>query len=383
MVYVKARTRCQLQNETYVPISKFSVNFDNFSNLCANMTQYELYMCSVAAGLDMDYQTWRGYSTCSRGSSLTQNNGCVSSGNTSNSGVMVGNIYNIVQGGSGPSSYTWQIIYQQANSYTPALVNGQYVNISGNGGAVQPLNGTFVVSNVGSIATGTWSFNVAAGSIAPGTGGNSYGFITLGGGQGGSLSSPTVLPVISTTSGIGGSYVPYALSSTSTDLWTTSGGAYNVAGQNKFVPRPSTQLTGGPLMMRMGQDIALSPGLAPGSLGNFSVQINLTLDNSQHFFDAYSSYQMVIIAVTSGYLETVRGQSAVRRTILNMADVESATVASGVSTVEMRRLVGGARGHGLSGIAPYVRSGVKQKALALHGHRGDMAKRPREESSGL
>lgn len=66
---------------------------------------------------------------------------------------------------------------------------------------------------------------------------------------------------------------------------------------------------------------------------------------------------MVIIAVTSGYLETVRGQSAVRRTILNMADVESATVASGVSTVQMRRLVGGARGHSLSGVAPYLKGG--------------------------
>jgi hypothetical protein len=107
-------------------------------------------------------------------------------------------------------------------------------------------------------------------------------------------------------------------------------------------------------MLRMGQDVALSPGLAPGTLGNFSIQLNLTLDNSQHFFDAYNSYQMTIIAVNSGYFETVRGQSAVRKTILNMADVESASVASGVTTAQLRRLVGGARGHSLSGLHPYM-----------------------------
>jgi hypothetical protein len=154
-------------------------------------------------------------------------------------------------------------------------------------------------------------------------------------------------------------------------------------------------------MLRMGQDVSLSPGLAPGSLGNFSVQLNVTLDNSQHFFDAYSTYQLTIIAVTSGYFETVRGQSAVRRTILNMADVESATVASGVSTTQLRRLVGGARGHGLSGIAPYVgglrwlsdaelkqkddarRNALNEKVMKKLGHGGEMLKRTREESSGL
>jgi hypothetical protein len=118
----------------------------------------------------------------------------------------------------------------------------------------------------------------------------------------------------------------------------------------------------------MGQDVSLSPGLAPGTLGNFSIQLNLTLDNSQHFFDAYSSYQLTIIAVNSGYFETVRGQSAVRKTILNMADVESANVASGVTTAQLRRLVGGARGHGLSGLSPYTygRTSMSMEGGAYH-----------------
>jgi len=43
-----------------LPIQGISVNFDNFSGLLANHTQYQLYKMSVANGLDMDFSQWSG-----------------------------------------------------------------------------------------------------------------------------------------------------------------------------------------------------------------------------------------------------------------------------------------------------------------------------------
>lgn len=251
MVFVKTRKRSQLQNEFYYPINKVQLTFDNFSNLCANMTQEELYQCAVESGLDMDWHTWRGYS---QSSSSAKSSGSV-------------------------NGYQYASIPAGANAFTLGAA------------ASLPYG----------VANGTW--------------------------------------------GVGGSYVPIQLSNDVTSLWPTDVYRPNAAGMNKLRPSLTTQLTGGPLMLRMGQDVSLSPGLAPGTLGNFSVQVNLILDNTQGFFNAYPDYQMTIIAVNSGFLETVRGQSAVRKTILNMADVEAAHADTGLTTNTLRRLVGGARHH--------------------------------------
>jgi hypothetical protein len=285
MVFVKTRKRSQLQNEFYYPISGIQLTFDNFSNLCANMTQEELYQCSVEAGLDMDWHSWRGYS-----------NAC---GRISQSGSV--SPYIVASNGGGQNAFAG---------------NGDIL-----GGIVPVASGSFVTS---------------------------------------------------------GSYVPVNLSNTTTDLWSTATARFNAAGMNRVKPTTATQLVGGPLMLRMGQDVSLSPGLAPGTLGNFSVQVNLTLDNSYGFFDAYPDYQMTIIAVNSGFLETVRGQSAVRKTILNMADVEAAHADTGLTTNTLRRLVGGARHHtSLAHIGHYARH-VAGRVVDAVG-----AKRAKVMNSGL
>lgn len=43
-----------------LPVQGISINFDNFSGLLANHTQYELYKMSINNGLDMDFNTWSG-----------------------------------------------------------------------------------------------------------------------------------------------------------------------------------------------------------------------------------------------------------------------------------------------------------------------------------
>ena len=256
MVFVKSRNRSQIQNETYLPISNVQVTFDNFSNLCANMTQQELFTCSVAAGLDMDWHTWRGFTA-------------------------------------------------------------PQVSLPGSGGGVVFTSG---------FMPGLLPASASVSSTTPG---------------------PFTVPATASSAfqGVTGTYVPTILTSQAADLGARNGG-WNFAGMNPVVPSRMTQTTGGPLMLRMGQDVALSPGLAPGTLGNFSLQLTLTLDNSNGFFNAFSTVQTTIIAVNSGFLETVRGQSAVRKTILNMADVEAAHADSGITTTALRRLVGA--GHGFS-----------------------------------
>jgi hypothetical protein len=195
-VFVKPMVRGQTQNETYVPILKAGITFDNYSNLCSNFAQEDLYCCSVAAGLDMDWQQWRGYTNAK---------------------------------------------------------------------------------------------------------------------------TPTLRPVSSASNSV-----------------------FDLRDQS-----PVTQTTGGPLLLRMGQDVPLSAGLAPGTLGNYSVQVTLTVDNQYGFFDHVpicstgANCNIIIMALNSGFFETIRGQSAIRKTILNSVDVESASVQSGITTSQLRRLVGG------------------------------------------
>ena len=223
MVWVKPTIRGQTQNETYVPISRVGVTFDNFSNLCSNFSQQNLYNSSVAAGLDMDYLQWSGSATAdNQGSGLIP--------------------------------------------YANAAAAPQGVN--------------------------------------------------------------------------GGTYFPTPQS---------------IAGQPPFKYQFGTagatrvQLTGGPLLLRMGTDVSLSPGLAPGCLGNYSIQLALTLDLSSGYFKTIANsasgagVTITLMAITSGFFETVRGQSAVRKTILNNVDVEQARASSGTTHSQLSRFVGGSK----------------------------------------
>jgi hypothetical protein len=112
----------------------------------------------------------------------------------------------------------------------------------------------------------------------------------------------------------------------------------------------NVQLTGAPVILRMGQDIPLSSGLAPGTLGNYSVQVQVVLDNSNGFFSYMgqipnsNNVTVTIMGVNSGFFESVRGSSAIRKTILNTNDVEAASTSSSVTSAQLVRLVGGASG---------------------------------------
>lgn len=198
VVFAKAAFRGQTQADSYIPITGVSVNFDNYSNLCSNYTQEDLYACSVAAGLDMDFSQFRGFARANKG---------------------------------------------------------------------------------------------------------------------------TVIPVLNGT----------------TNQF-----------DSKTTPSPYVQLTGSPVLLRMGQDIPLSSGLAPGTLGNYSVQVTLTLDNTNGFYSwlsqipaANQNVSITIMGVNSGFFESCKGSSAIRKTILNTVDVESVSASTSVTATQLQRLVGG------------------------------------------
>ena len=241
MMYVKPATKGPSQLDQYVPIQNVSVTFDNFSNLCSGFQQFNLYESAVAAGLDIDWHQWRGYT---------------------------------------------QAAY-------PSLAR-----------------------------------------TSPQT------------------EAVTIAPTYKQT-------------------------AY-------------TQLSGGPILLRMGHDITLSPGLAPGCLGNYSFQANLTTHNPYQYFDNITSIQITVIAINTGFFETVRGQSAIRKTILNSADVEAANPDSGVTRTHLNRMIGrGGYMRGGSGFVQHVRAGMGAgqrllgSAAVGRGGMGGMADMSEHQPSGM
>lgn len=62
VIYVKPSTYTDsTQGDWSLPITKISMNFDNFSGLLSTMTQEQLYGMSLHNGVDMDWNEWSGY----------------------------------------------------------------------------------------------------------------------------------------------------------------------------------------------------------------------------------------------------------------------------------------------------------------------------------
>jgi hypothetical protein len=122
-----------------------------------------------------------------------------------------------------------------------------------------------------------------------------------------------------------------------------------------------TALVGGPLVLRPSRDITLQTGQAPGLVGNFSVQFRLTLQNPS---GNVLSPQIYVVAISSGFLETIKGSSRIIKGVVTEQDILSApSVAPVVSDSSLSRLVGGRMAGGrMAGgrMAGGARSGAHQ-----------------------
>ena len=115
------------------------------------------------------------------------------------------------------------------------------------------------------------------------------------------------------------------------------------SGESKRVPASGTgtpyiATCGGPLVLRPGRDFALQAGQAPGLVGNFSLQFQVTLGNQ--FATPITSIGLYVVPISSGFFETIKGSSRIIKGVLTEQDVLSS--ASAAPSAALDRLVGSA-----------------------------------------
>lgn len=99
---------------------------------------------------------------------------------------------------------------------------------------------------------------------------------------------------------------------------------------------PYIALCGGPLILKPGRDFALQAGQAPGLVGNFSLQFNLTIGNQ--YASTINSISLYVVPISSGFFETIKGSSRIIKGVLTEQDILSAPA----SADHAGRMVGGA-----------------------------------------
>lgn len=95
---------------------------------------------------------------------------------------------------------------------------------------------------------------------------------------------------------------------------------------------------GGPLVLRPGRDFPLQSGQAPGLVGNFTFQFTGTCDN---YSTATPTVSVYVVAVNSGFFETIKGSSRIIKGILTETDILGATAVA--PSQPLARVVGGAK----------------------------------------
>lgn len=116
-----------------------------------------------------------------------------------------------------------------------------------------------------------------------------------------------------------------------------------VASQPTGLGNGRVQTVGGFLILRPGVDFSLQAGQAPGTMGNYVLQYNVTLQNYTGAAIGAGQYTLYTIAVNSGFFESMAGSSRIIKGILSEADVISAEPAGVVDSESAHRMVG----HGL------------------------------------
>ena len=123
--------------------------------------------------------------------------------------------------------------------------------------------------------------------------------------------------------------------------------------ESAFFP---TATVGGCLVLEFGKDIQLIEDFfAPGSLGNFNIQVQLRYQNNNQSLAAGSTIEMVMITMNSGVFVCERGTSSTYTGILTRADVLEASEQDAYTRSDVQRLVGG-------GFLDMLKSGVSKLA---------------------
>jgi hypothetical protein len=100
---------------------------------------------------------------------------------------------------------------------------------------------------------------------------------------------------------------------------------------------------GGPLVLRPGRDFPLQSGQAPGLVGNFTFQFTGRCVNTTG--GAQANVSIYVVAVNSGFFETIKGSSRIIKGILTETDILGATQVAGPEP--LTRMVGSAKKLGM------------------------------------
>ena len=96
-------------------------------------------------------------------------------------------------------------------------------------------------------------------------------------------------------------------------------------------------VVGGYLVLKMGQDITLQSGQAPGLVGNFTLQFTATVEN---YTGATVTPVLYVIAVNTGFFETLAGSSRIVKGVLSEADIIAAEPVPEMTQDGLARVVG-------------------------------------------
>jgi hypothetical protein len=109
------------------------------------------------------------------------------------------------------------------------------------------------------------------------------------------------------------------------------------AGDDGVGGMQTIQTTGGFLVLKPGQDITLQSGQAPSLIGNFTLQFTAQVENRTA---ASQTPVLYVIAVNSGFFETLAGSSRIIKGVLSEADIISAEPAAEGTRADLNRMVG-------------------------------------------
>jgi hypothetical protein len=126
------------------------------------------------------------------------------------------------------------------------------------------------------------------------------------------------------------------------DQWSGLGmssklGATNIEAGAGAAPY-RVQTVGGFLVLRMGVDVTLQAGQAPGLIGNYTLQYQVEVHNPSD--TDVTGAILYTIAVNSGFFETMAGSSRIVKGVLSESDIISAEPAPEVTHEGLSRMVG-------------------------------------------
>jgi hypothetical protein len=162
-----------------------------------------------------------------------------------------------------------------------------------------------------------------------------------------------------------------SIESGSNQSWNEFNGKANIVQSSPLLSQNTVGTSGSMLVLDFAKDIQLTEDFyAPGSLGNFNLQINLNCVNNTPYNFAEKGLEVVLITLNSGLFVCERGTSSVYTGILTKQDVLDASSQDHYSKSDVDRMVGGGFLDNLSSMAGYVKGlpSVVKKVVDTAGH---------------